>query len=190
MKDRCKEIAKVSIKGTNGAIRHVNWMISSSLNRIGQLEVYLKDQKRRLVRAIRIEGGYQEIIYFLESILEKDIIWHKKIVELYNTEIASIQDFKERRAKEEKWVKSNIMFAKMREEEALIVFQRDLDSRFEKLVKQLQDKVGAVTNVYLVRNDNYKLDGRVTGEKGEVYLETIIAGGHNIQREHYRTLIK
>lgn len=187
--EEIKLMSKNMAKGKLNDVRHNNRMIQLKFTRLDSLKGYIEQHKKMLVRAIRIEGGYQEIVYFLEFILQQDMEWHKKMVEKYNNEILTISDYNERKEAERKWNKSTVMFAKMKEEEAYKIFQRDLDSRFEKLIKQLQDKVGAVTNVNLQRNHNDKMDGRVTGEKGTVYLETIVAEGP-IQRAHYRTLIK
>ena len=42
----------------------------------------------------------------------------------------------------------------------------------------------------LTLNTDHALDGVVTGKLGKARVETIIAGGYNIQCEHYRALVK
>ena len=59
------------------------------------------------------------------------------------------------------------------------------------LIDRVEDKVGKVTDwkgLHFGRNG--MLNGRVTGNCGSVYVETIGAGGYNIQRFHYRVLLK
>ena len=59
------------------------------------------------------------------------------------------------------------------------------------LVDRVEDRVGKVTdwsNLHLGMNG--MLNGRIIGNLGSVYVETIGAGGYNIQRFHYRVLLK
>lgn len=66
---------------------------------------------------------------------------------------------------------------------------RDAEVRKQKLIKQIGDKVGNIIECELKRNANRGLDGYVYGDKDQVRVETIIAGGHNIQRMHFRTIL-
>lgn len=59
------------------------------------------------------------------------------------------------------------------------------------LIERVEGKVGKVndwSNLHFGMNG--MLNGRVTGNLGSVYVETIGAGGYNIQRFHYRVLLK
>ena len=59
------------------------------------------------------------------------------------------------------------------------------------LVEKVEDSVGKVTDwSNLHFGANGMLNGRVIGNIGSVYVETIPAGGYNIQRFHYRVLLK
>lgn len=59
------------------------------------------------------------------------------------------------------------------------------------LVDRVEDRVGKVSNwSNLHFGSNGMLNGRVTGNLGSTYVETIPAGGYNIQRFHYRVLLK
>lgn len=52
-------------------------------------------------------------------------------------------------------------------------------------------KVGRVTKLSFVNlGSDGSFNGFIDGEKGRVYIETILAGGYNIQRLHYRVLVK
>lgn len=59
------------------------------------------------------------------------------------------------------------------------------------LVDRVENRVGKVTDWSGIHfGMNGMLNGRVTGNLGSVYVETIGAGGYNIQRFHYRVLLK
>lgn len=62
-------------------------------------------------------------------------------------------------------------------------------------IKRVEDKVGEITsfsNLYLNRdNQGFAiLNGRVEGTEGTARVESIYAGGYNIQRLHVRVLVK
>ena len=59
-----------------------------------------------------------------------------------------------------------------------------------KLYYQVKEKVGNIYGWDYIRLQNHLLSGQVHGDKGSVYVETIYAGGYNIQKLHFRTLIK
>lgn len=59
------------------------------------------------------------------------------------------------------------------------------------LVIRAWEKVGKITDVTYSRIGlDGSFNGTVTGEKGTARIETILAGGYNIQRLHYRVLVK
>ena len=60
----------------------------------------------------------------------------------------------------------------------------------KELIFILKDKIGNVLEIISLNyNPNKGMDGTIKGEKGNVNIDTILAGGYNIQKLHYRTLI-
>ena len=60
----------------------------------------------------------------------------------------------------------------------------DLMTRVSKITGEIID----ATNLYIADDGN--LNGFIIGKDGKATVETIIAGGYNIQVEHFRVLIK
>lgn len=168
-------------------IKHVNGLMASSFRMIDSLNDYIKSTKERIKEYERREAGYGVIVDFLAEVLVKDIDWHRELVEDYNKR--GYKEYSEMLRK--KQITKVIMnFARMSEEEAIDMFKYDMDCRYIALVGKIETKVGEVTNIKLKRNENCSFDGIVEGTKGTMAINTIPAGGFNIQRFHYRTLTK
>lgn len=77
---------------------------------------------------------------------------------------------------EEKWSRKDILYAH--------------DLMLKELIIMLKDNVGSIIEIRrLEYNSNRGMDGTIAGTKGNVSINTIIAGGM-VQRLHYRTLIQ
>lgn len=65
---------------------------------------------------------------------------------------------------------------------------------FINLLNKVSAKVGNITDLSDLTttsgNNEIVLNGVVTGENGKVKVQSILAGGHGVQRLHIRTLIK
>ena len=63
--------------------------------------------------------------------------------------------------------------------------------KYEDLVNRVTQITGNITDVSNLRigNQNGELNGYIIGEQGKAKVETISAGGYNIQRFHYRCLV-
>jgi len=73
--------------------------------------------------------------------------------------------------------------------------EKELNQMWIKKYDDLVSRVGSITGKiidcsFLRVNATGMLDGVVTGEKGKAYVNTIGAGGWNIQCFHYRVLVK
>lgn len=65
-------------------------------------------------------------------------------------------------------------------------------SKILDLIRRVTKVTGTITDATALRigEQNGELNGFVLGEEGKAYVETIGAGGYNIQRFHYRVLVK
>lgn len=70
------------------------------------------------------------------------------------------------------------------------VIEEDAEIRRNKLKTQVEKKIGNIVKCLLIRSENGGFDGWIEGEDNKIYIQTIVAGGYNIQKAHYRTLIK
>lgn len=181
------DMSKSVTKGNLDKVRQLNVRLKGHFEFLDEMKEWLEKARLGVIRAERIEKGYGPFIEFLEEMLQEDIKWHQNLKKDY--EEKGYNHYLDLLKKKE-ITKSTIEFARMREEDALKVFRSDSEARFYRLSKQLADKVGAIEEVDLKRNPNGGFDGRVAGEKGTVYIDTIIAGGYNIQRAHYRTIFR
>lgn len=80
-------------------------------------------------------------------------------------------------------------------EHSMAVLAKDLDKEakamYDDIIERTNKIVGQITDVsYLEVNAKGNLDGYIIGTRGKAKVETIGAGGYNIQRFHFRTLIK
>ena len=143
---------------------------------------------------------------WFEEILQRDMQWFRRIKEEYDkinsdfpVPVIPNQSTKERMTAYRKarfFLRTYPMFI----HEAVTSFKgeviaekgfrKDLERRKQNLIFKIENKVGKIIDVSIKRNPNGGFDGNITGNKGKVRIETIGAGGYNIQRFHYRTLIK
>jgi hypothetical protein len=67
---------------------------------------------------------------------------------------------------------------------------KEAKARVLNLQSQIEKKAGKIITCNLFLNIKGEVDGTVQGEKATVNVNTILAGGYNIQRLHFRVLIK
>ena len=68
--------------------------------------------------------------------------------------------------------------------------QRDANAKYDFIIERTNAIVGTITNASgLYIGDKGDLNGFIIGERGTAKVETIGAGGYNIQCYHFRTLI-
>ena len=80
--------------------------------------------------------------------------------------------------------------ARRSEEEIHASNMRDAESAIINLIYRVRDAVGTITDWSGVHVSGGVLNGYVVGTEGRCVVETITAGGYNIQRFHLRVLVK
>lgn len=101
-----------------------------------------------------------------------------------------MEQYYHRKEHEGKLDSYKIRLITMSEEEIKKDVERDVEYDVVELMKRVTAKVGKVVNAENLHYKHGKLNGYIEGEKVKVYVETILAGGYNIQCLHIRTLIK
>lgn len=69
--------------------------------------------------------------------------------------------------------------------------EQSKNSKMLDLIQRISKSVGEITDASnLEISDSGNINGYVIGDSGEAWLETITAGGWNVQCWHYRTIVK
>lgn len=86
----------------------------------------------------------------------------------------------------------SIMYPKPDREKKLENFlTKEVDRKRLNLISRVEKKIGQIKDASnLSISSNAEINGLIIGKIGRVEIETIYAGGHNIQCLHYRVLIK
>ncbi len=92
-----------------------------------------------------------------------------------------------------KWVVGDLALRGPKDAEEVILktIERDGEAKEKMLIKRVNKEVGSIVKaISLSVGVNGELNGYIKGENGTCKIETIYAGGYNIQCLHYRVLVK
>ena len=68
--------------------------------------------------------------------------------------------------------------------------RRSADAYVMDLIRRVTKKVGTITDYSDLTVRGPAINGTVIGDRGSTYVDTITAGGYNIQRLHYRVILR
>jgi hypothetical protein len=70
------------------------------------------------------------------------------------------------------------------------VLDKEVKSKKVQFIARIEKKSGEIKDVNLTIGTDGSINGTVIGEEATVNVYSIIAGGYNIQKAHYRVLVK
>ena len=68
--------------------------------------------------------------------------------------------------------------------------RRSADAYVMDMIRRVTKKVGTITDYSGLTVKGPAINGRIIGDRGSTYVDTITAGGYNIQRLHYRVILR
>jgi len=87
--------------------------------------------------------------------------------------------------------KTNVSFAEDNSQDQIKShIEKDAKSRKAQFIARISKKVGDIKEANLTMGVDLSINGTVVGDKGKATVYSIIAGGYNIQKAHYRVLVK
>lgn len=156
-----------------------------------------------------MENNLKEINEFINQWKQKAVVYYNLAITSYRAEYERIQnsyDFynkeqyeqmkQERRELNEKYnqIVKDLAFGyspEHRQERLNKIIEREAESKKVILIKRVNKEVGKIVKALDLKvGVNGELNGKIQGENGICKIETIYAGGYNIQCLHYRVLVK
>lgn len=201
------QLAKLEAKGAeNWELRVKKEDIESSNKKLAELKERLAKYQFQFEKAQEAENTVSAhtcnaIIEFLEIWKAQSIQWYVKRFQQYKE---SMDDLNKRhvigieRDKVARHFISDPIIDRMRyiynEDERSKYLEEEMEHekqmKLQSLILRITAVVGTITDASdLHIGMNGEINGIIVGDKCSAYLETISAGGYNIQRFHFRTLI-
>lgn len=188
IKAKCEKNLKMATDNNNKA-RIKNYKdqlnrINEKLNNIGieALEMFLENYR---VKAIEYYNNcltsYRNDIKEVKPTFTTKVIGNKTI-----TAYAQWNDYINK-----KYGATTIDIITNRVDNLNTIIEKDIKSKRSSFVNRIEKVVGNIedySNLSIAQNG--EINGRVIGDKATALVETITAGGYNIQKLHYRVLVK
>ncbi len=104
-------------------------------------------------------------------------------------------DFETRQSRQSQFYrehgKSNVFFAEEHSQDQIKShIEKDGEARKIAFIQRIEKKVGDIVEANLRMGNDLSINGTVVGTKDTATVYSIIAGGYNIQKAHYRVLVK
>lgn len=177
------------------------WLICEYENKLDDIE----NAKEKLAEAERIAANWKEK---LDLQIEKETEIAEKVPEAFKEAKKALVDswvdydircrdkmLKDRKEMEYKEFREKYRYSyeqslKHTDEEFREIEEKEADGWLLNLYHRVVEKTGEITDCSRIHWGGKCLDGHIVGKKGKAVVETIDAGGYNIQRWHLRTLVK
>lgn len=192
------------LKQQDDEIRRVQRSIEDVQNTITKYENMLVVEKSKNetieIPELRkfFENWKKEIIDFAEKGLKEYWKIQKEMADFHNKAISSSnyteEEIRSKLADYRKQINDILTgWVKVRKDKTVADFEKYVDrymkDRYIELVNKVSDITGTITNVNLSIGADGSINGYVEGTNGTAKVETIVAGGYNIQCLHYRVLV-
>ncbi len=176
---------------------------TDNIERIPVIEEFLENWKRKAIEYY-IED-YEKLDEYLTTRYEKRKLFQQwKTENKYSWQNTTETEAKEKELEIDRETHNKIMkyrfspftielesYGNNWKEKLETLIEKDKQQKREILIKRVKEITGKITDAsYLTIGDNAEINGIVIGEKGKAKVETISAGGYNIQCFHYRVLVK
>ena len=150
-----------------------------------------------------MENNLKEIKEFINQWKVRAINYYKEALDNYKEEKKQLinygvgsDEYKRKKLelieKYGKWIMGDLALRSPKDAHEQIVktIERDGEAKEKMLIKRVNKEVGSIVKaISLSVGVNGELNGYIKGENGTCRIETIYAGGYNIQCLHYRVLV-
>ena len=150
-----------------------------------------------------MENNLKEIKEFINQWKVRAINYYKEALDNYKEEKKQLKnccvwndEYKNKKRelieKYGKWIMGDLALRSPEDAHEQIIknIERDGETKEKMLIKRVNKEVGKIVNALsLTVGVNGELNGTIEGENGTCRIETIYAGGYNIQCLHYRVLV-
>lgn len=150
-----------------------------------------------------MENNLKEIKEFINQWKVRAINYYKEALDSYKEEKKQLinygvgsDEYKRKKLelieKYGKWIMGDLALRSPKDahEQIIKIIERDGETKEKMLIKRVNKEVGKIVNALsLAVGVNGELNGTIKGENGTCKIETIYAGGYNIQCLHYRVLV-
>lgn len=173
--------------------------IESNLSKLQELQEKLNQYTQKKAEE-EVKERSIPTVPAVEAFLEQ---WRTRANTYYHEQVEAIHTWKASHNQKRGWYaelnkcfsQDCIVLSEYPEKEFETRLNKLLDSevKFKRadLFRRCSIVVGVIADASGLRiGDNGSINGKVVGNKGTAYVETIMAGGYNIQCLHYRVLVK
>lgn len=104
-----------------------------------------------------------------------------------------IKDFEKEHTKSDMYIVGNMRYDKLQNRGDKFInatLDKEVEKKKVQFIARIEKKSGEIKDVNLTIGTDGSINGLVKGEKATVDVYSIVAGGYNIQKAHYRVLVK